>query len=69
MFICSEQAAYLGHIIFHGGVAMDREKIQAVSFWPLPGNIKALRGFSGLIEYCRKFIQSYGTIADLLCHC
>lgn len=28
---------------------MDPEKIQTVSSWPLPANIKALRGFLGLI--------------------
>jgi hypothetical protein len=28
--------AYLGHVIFEGGVAMDVEKVTAVAAWPQP---------------------------------
>jgi hypothetical protein len=54
---------YLGHIIADDVVTMDGDKIEAVQAWPLPGSVKALRGFLGLTGYYRRFITNYGAIA------
>ncbi|OMO73136.1 reverse transcriptase [Corchorus capsularis] len=53
---------YLGHMIGEQGVHVDPSKISAVTAWPIPTNLKTLRGFLGLTGYYRKFVKNYAHI-------
>ena len=54
---------YLEHIVSVEGMKPYPEKIQAMTNWSIPKNLKQLRGFINLTCYYRRFIQGYATIA------
>ncbi|KAL4032155.1 hypothetical protein IC575_005219 [Cucumis melo] len=57
------QIGYLGHFISEKGIEVDPEKIRAIREWPVPTNVREVRGFLGVTGYYRRFVQNYGTIA------
>jgi hypothetical protein len=61
-----QQLEYLGHLISGKGVATEASKIVFVQQWPIPVNIKQLRGLLGLTGYYRRFIKHYGMISSPL---
>src|SRR6267154_268113 len=53
---------YLGVIVGKGHVKMDPVKVQGITDWPTPTNLKELRSFLGFGNYYKDFIQGYSRI-------
>ncbi|GAV92764.1 hypothetical protein CFOL_v3_36142, partial [Cephalotus follicularis] len=57
---------YLGHFISEQGVSTDPKKVASVQQWPIPKNLKELRGFLGLTGYYMRFIRNYSLLSKPL---
>ena len=57
------EMGFLGHVISKDGVKVDPRKVQAVTEWPTPSNVKDIRSFLGLTGYYRRFIKHYAHLA------
>ena len=55
---------YLGFIIEAGkGLRMDPKKIEAISSWEAPTNVKGVRSFLGFANFYRRFIKNFAEVA------
>ena len=59
---CVTKVNYLGYVIGYGGITTDPEKISAITNWPVPKNLKQVRGFLGLAGWYRRFIENFSTV-------
>ena len=60
------QVAFLDHIVFKDGVAIDPNKVGAVKDWPRPKNASDVRSSLRLAGYCERFVEGFSKIATLL---
>ena len=58
-----EEVTFLGHVISGGKLRMDKTKVQAIQEWEAPTKVTELRSFLGLVNYYRRFIKGYSSIA------
>lgn len=56
----------VGHIISEDGVSTDPKKTEAVTTWPRPNTVTALRSFLGFCGYYRRFVKDYSKVAHPL---
>lgn len=59
---CQPKVKYLGHIVSADGVSPDPAKVEAVTTWPQPTDLKTLKSFLGFCGYYRRFIANYAAI-------
>jgi len=50
-------------VVSGNGIAMQPDKVQAVSDWPTPRNLHEVRSFLGLCSYYRRFVPRFSTVA------
>ncbi|KAF8756181.1 hypothetical protein RHS01_04909 [Rhizoctonia solani] len=54
---------YLGIVISPAGFSMDQKKIEAVTTWPTPRTVKQVQAFLGFVNYLRRFIPNFSSVA------
>ncbi len=59
---CQSQVRYVGHIVSAAGVSPDPAKIEAVTRWKMPTDLRSLRSFLGFCGFYRRFIKGYSSI-------
>ncbi|EYC34973.1 hypothetical protein Y032_1220g3764 [Ancylostoma ceylanicum] len=60
------QVSFLGHVIDSEGVHMDPKKVEAISRYEAPKNVKELRTFLGMASFYRKFCLGFSKVAGCL---
>ena len=63
-----KKIVYLGHVISEEGVAVNPEKVKAISNFPEPHNKKNVKQFLGLAGFFRKFVNGFASKAAPLSH-
>jgi hypothetical protein len=57
------EVAFLGHVIYAGGIAVDPSKVRDVLNWMPPTNASEIHSFLGLAGYYCRFIHDFSKIA------
>lgn len=59
---CQTQVKYVGHIVSADGISPDPAKVEAITRWKIPTDLKTLRSFLGFCGFYRRFIKNYSAI-------
>lgn len=59
----SSLVSFLWYMFSPGIIQMNPAKISAVLNWPVPNSTKQLQWFLGFVNFCRRFIRNYSSMA------
>ena len=57
------ELGFLGHRLSQAGVSVDPRKVQSITEWATPTSGSEVRRFTGLANYCRRFVEGYVELA------
>jgi len=57
-----KEVVFLGHLISHGEIRIDPDKVSGIRDMQPPTNVKTLQRMLGVFGYCRKFILNYASL-------
>jgi len=57
------EVGFLGVVIREEGIRIEEEKVKGVLDWPIPKCVKNIQKFLGLVNYYRRFIKGFASIA------
>jgi hypothetical protein len=57
-----EKVSILGYVISNGKVHMEKNRIDTITEWPQPTNIREIQAFTGFSGFYRRFIEGYSRI-------
>ena len=63
---CCQQVHYLCFLVNEEGLQVDTDKIEPVFKYPVPRNVRELRGFLGIASSYRQFIPNFTSLASPL---
>jgi len=61
-----EELSILGHVITRRGIQPVPGRVRKILDWPTPSNIKELKSFLGIVNYCSQFAPHLTTISSPL---
>ena len=65
-FFVQKEVHYLGYVVSVAVVSADPAKVEVVSSYPVPTDVKQLRQFLSLANYYWRFVPAYSTIVEPL---
>src|SRR6266566_9303128 len=54
---------YIGIVISPEGISMEKDKIKDVIEWPIPKTVKQVQSFLGFVNFYRRFVRDFSSIA------
>eukprot|EP00731_Ephydatia_muelleri_P023718 Em0015g1301a len=63
---CQQKVRFLGHVVSASGISTDPDKTEVVSNWPTPTDKREIQQFLGLVNYYRRFIKNFASLAKPL---
>lgn len=63
---CMKKLKFLGHIVDENGISIDKSRLQAITTYKKPTNVREVQSFLGFTGWYRKFIDKYAEMSSPL---